>query len=120
MLPIIMPGAGEEAPPARLLRRGGRFRPQTFLDARADSACACLARRSRFAIDLPLLEATFNSTTRPGRVRQLARRPSQTNGIPAARNACSRGLGSSFLGSTYWSAFGGHLLTSPIERSMST
>jgi hypothetical protein len=46
-------------------------------------------------------------------------RPSQTNGIPAAR-MFARGLGSSFLGSTYWSAFGGHLLTSPIERSMST
>jgi CheY-like chemotaxis protein len=67
-----------------------------------------------------LLEAIFNSIAKLEESAGACARSISDQRNSGCSNVCSSGLAASFLGSTFWSAFGAHASTSPIERSMST
>ena len=123
MLPIIMLSAkGEEFLRLRGFSAGADdFVVKPFSMRELIARVRALLRRSRFAIaDHPLTRGDLQFDHQTRRVRRGLRdvhlRPTDSG----CSNVCSSGLGASFLGNTFWSAFGGHPPTSPIERLMST
>jgi hypothetical protein len=70
-------GGGSLAP-ARLRRRGGRFRRQALLNARADSACSCFIATQRAYYRGP-----------PAYSRRPSTRPSDPKGAPGRATSIS-------------------------------
>ena len=123
MLPIIMLSArGEEVLRLRGFGAGADdFVVKPFSMRELIARVRALLRRSRFAIERHVLtRAIFNSTIRPEGSAGACATSISDQRNSGCSNVCSSGLGASFLGSIFWSVFGGRPSTSPIERLMST
>ena len=123
MLPIIMLSArGEEFLRLRGFSAGADdFVVKPFSMRELIERVRALLRRSRFAIaDQVLTRGDLQLDPQTEGSAGACATSISGQGNSGCSNVCSNGLGASFLGSTFWSAFGGHPSASPTEPSMFT